>query len=170
MVALLHPSPVSHPPRRTASRPAPASSRRTPGRPNVPTLHLIEGGQSERLSRQATIGRVSPGPFSMLGVVGVMAAVLLVVVVRGVQGAPPAEDWASLTAPSAEVSSASAAELVPPSGAVATLTVLADDTWASIAARVAPESDPVEVARWLATQNSGYQLQAGQVLDISPLP
>jgi hypothetical protein len=109
---------------------------------------------------------VAPGPFSMLAVIGVMAAVLLVVVVRGVQGAPPAEDWASLAAPSAEAAPAAAMDLP----AAATLTVSADDTWSSIAARVEPASDPVEVARWLAMQNGGYQLHAGQVLDITRQP
>ena len=104
----------------------------------------------------------------MLGVIGVMAAVLLVVVVRGVQGAPPAEDWASLAAPSAEAAPAVAMDL--PAAATPTLTVSADDTWSSIAARVEPASDPVEVARWLATQNGGYQLHAGQVLDITRQP
>ena len=126
---------------------------------------MIEGGRSGHRSGSADV-RVDP--LSMLAVVGVMAVVLLVVVVRGVQGAPPAEDWASLADGSAEVApgSLTGAAQLP----AATLTVSADDTWSSIAARVAPDRDPVEVARWLAMQNGGYQLAPGQVLDISAQP
>jgi hypothetical protein len=126
---------------------------------------VIEGGRSDRGSSHTDV-RVDP--FSMLAVLAVMAVVLLVLVVRGVQGAPPAEDWGSLTGGSVEVAprSISGAAELP----AATFTVSADDTWSSIAARVAPDRDPVEVARWLAMQNGGYQLVPGQVLDISPQP
>ena len=156
MVALLHPS---------AHRPATTGRtvRRVPRRAGAPSLRLIQGGRSERRLHRAG---ATLDPFSMLGVVGVMAIVLLVVLVRGVQGAPPADDWASLAAPSVQASPGAA----PASSGLATLTVSAEDTWSSIAARVAPDSDPVVVARWLAMQNGGYQLTAGQVLDISPRP
>ncbi len=48
------------------------------------------------------------------------------------------------------------------------VTVEADDTWASIAARVAPGADPVEVARRIAAENGGYALREGQLLTITP--
>lgn len=156
MVALLHPS-AHHPAHR------PPTTGPEVRRTGAPSLQLIQGGRSER--RPLRFGETLD-PFSMLGVVGVMAIVLLVVLVRGVQGAPPADDWVSLAAPSVQASAGAA----PASSGLATLTVSAEDTWSSIAAQVAPDSDPVEVARWLAMQNGGYQLTAGQVLDISPRP
>ncbi len=49
-----------------------------------------------------------------------------------------------------------------------TVTVQPGDSWASIAARVEPGADPVEVARRLAGLNGGYALRDGQVLVLAP--
>lgn len=97
-----------------------------------------------------------------------MVVMLLVVLIRGVQGAPPANTWSELsaeaTAPTVVSTSGSSTASEGARVMGSTVTVAASDTWASIAARVAPEDDPVEFARRVAQLNGGYQLSEGQVL------
>ncbi len=142
MVALLHP---------THSDVSPAAAHAA--RPRPRHLRLVKA-QS----------KTSADPLSVLAVVAVIATLLLVVLVRGVQGAPPASDWQSLADSSTPAISASAPAVAGESAL--TVTVVEGDSWATIAARVAPGVDPVEFARSLASSNGGYQLQAGQVLVI----
>ncbi len=136
-----------------------------PGRPHRPALRLIEGGQST-----SATSSVAVNAGSMLAIVAVMATVMLVLVVRGVQGAPPASDWATLAPATASAQATSANG--HGSGAVdqapLVVTVGADDTWSSIVARVAPDADPVEVARRIASENGGYALREGQLLTVTP--
>lgn len=145
VAALQSPAPYS---------PAPSSRRPATTRP---ALRLIEGGSST--SATSTVA-INAG--SMLVIVAVMATMLLVLLVRGVQGAPPASDWATL-APSTASAQATSID----QGSL-TVTVAADDTWATIAARVAPGVDPVEFARVMAADNGGYALREGQVLVVTP--
>lgn len=106
--------------------------------------------------------KTAADPLSIVVVAGVMLMVVLVVLVRGVQGAPPAADWQALSAASAPAAVSSLDSSV-------TVTVVEGDTWASIADRVAPGHDPVDVARLLASANTGYRLEVGQVLTVPTL-
>lgn len=137
MVALLHPT-------RPALAPLEAVHPRAARRQAPRHLRLVQ-----------TQARSSIDSLSVIAVAAVMATILLVVLVRGVQGAPPAADWNGL---------ADAATPAAAAQSSATVTVVEGDTWATLAARVAPGTDPVEFARSLASANGGYQLQVGQVL------
>ena len=132
-------------------------------------LRLVEGGASapERTRSASIVPTISTTPSSVLSVAAVIATLTLVFLVRGVQGAPPAADWESLADETSAATATSGAPVV--AAGQATLVVGIDDTWASIAAEVAPHADPVEVARQLAAVNGGYALRPGQVL-IIPLP
>lgn len=148
MAALVHPNPTH----RSTARPRPA--RRSTSRP-ARHLHVVPA-PSQRSG-------LSADPLSVLGMVGVILALIVVVLVRGVQGAPPAENWATLSPATAVAESSTAVG----GDTMATVTVTDDDTWATIAERVAPGADPVEVARRIASDNGGYQLRPGQVLVVS---
>ena len=135
----------------------PLSSRATSPRSATarPTLRVIEGGAGKQAVRTS--------PSSVVAVAAVMATVMLVLLVRGVQGAPPAAEWNGLAEASSPASAATAPVAVSPG---ATFTVGPNDTWSSIAAAIAPEADPIEVARQLASANGGYSLVPGQALNV----
>ena len=119
-----------------------------------PALRVIEGGANSSTPAMSSV--------SLAVVLAVMATMILVVTVRGVQGAPPASDWPGLAAtPAAATAADHAGGDVAAAG---TYTVAEGDTWATIAAQVAPGADVVDVARQLASVNGGYAIEPGQSL------
>lgn len=160
-IAVLHPIDTH---RAAGSRSA-ATDRSAQGR------HLRLVGCDQGARRRSIAGPVTTSPLSTLAVAAVMATLVLVVLVRGVQGAPPAASWDDLGSGETTGVMASTAAPAHAAGAIssATITVHPDDTWATIAAAVAPDADPVDVARQLASANGGYRLEPGQVLAIPEL-
>lgn len=160
MVALLHPDtdtrrPQHHP----GSLPRLARSES----PRLASSHLrvIEGG-----SGKAVDGRVLVG-------VAVAALMLLVLGVRVMQGAPPADTWAGLESTAASAGADGSSALAVGSGgagssdAVGDVWLVADgDTWWKIASEVAPQADTAEVVKVLTAANGGAGLAVGQIVVI----
>lgn len=173
MVALLHPDtdtrrPQHRPDRHPGSLPRSSAS----GSPRLASSHLrvVEGGAAKTVD-----GRV-------LVAVAVVALMLLVLGVRVMQGAPPADTWAGLESSASTSATAGTAGadgssvLATGTSGVASATssdsvgdvwLVADgDTWWQIASEVAPQSDTGEVVKALTAANGGAGLAVGQLVVI----
>ena len=140
MVALLHPENFE------------------PSAETTPRLRVIEGGAAK-----------TARPVSNLAMVGAAVVVMLFVLFRLVQGAPPASSWEGLSDVAYGVD-ASAAPVAGPApvlvDAESTRVVVEGDTLWALALELAPDRDPQEVVGILAARNGGTALQVGQRLVI----
>ncbi len=155
MVALLHPETFETPRRQTASDAGPAATAADAR----PRLRVIQGGATQ-----------SSRPLNSLAMAGSALLVMLFVLFRLFQGAPPASSWEGL-ADVAYGSGASVAPATPGPGPVLVdaenvrVVVEGDTLWA-IAMELAPDRDPAEVVGVLSARNGGTELQVGQRLII----
>lgn len=143
MVALLHPETFE------TAHPENARAR----------LRVIEGGATQ-----------TSRPLNTLAMAGAVVLVMLFVLFRLVQGAPPASSWEGLAdvAYGAEASTVSA-DLGPAPvlvDAESIRVVVEGDTLWAIALELAPDRDPQVVVGVLAARNGGSGLQVGQRLVI----
>lgn len=159
MVALLHPETFE-----TARRENTRSSAHSPSGTSssvaaAPHLRVIEGGATQ-----------TSRPVNTVAMAAGALLVMLFVLFRLVQGAPPASSWEGL-ADVAYGAEASAAAAVPGPAPVLVdaenvrIVVEGDTLWA-IAMELAPDRDPQVVVGVLAARNGGTGLQVGQRLII----